>query len=263
MYGIDLSHHQVSSKLPWSTWNGQVDLVMVRACYGAELRDRQALEHVKNARAIGARVGLYAFFRPSQPAAKQFDVFLSVLEACSIREGDVVPALDIETDPLPQNQAVAKSWAGAVSEITQHLDAWCGSKSMPYITQADFDLLGRPPWILEADRPLWVAHYTSRPAPATPANRPWTIWQHRVAAFQHDGPGGYDKAQPLLDQNRINGPLPLIGATPPLATIAPDSAPQDPTQNDADWDELRDRGTLLQFPHWDLIEQAERHGRTV
>jgi hypothetical protein len=34
--------------------------------------------------------------------------------------------------------------------------------------------------------------------------------------------------------------------------------PPDPSHDDTNWDELRDRGMLLQFPHWDLIEAAER-----
>lgn len=101
-YAIDVSHHNPPDRLPWDKFAGHVDAVIVRVSYGAELRDRHAWAHVQRARAIGARVGYYHFFRPSQPVQKQWDVLRTQLEGLYVHEGDIVPAIDIELDPLPK-----------------------------------------------------------------------------------------------------------------------------------------------------------------
>lgn len=244
-YAIDLSHHQDPAALPWKSLAGNVHAVIARANYGAELKDRRCAEHVRRAREIGALVGLYLFYRPSQPVQKQFDVFRSVAELVDLGSGDIVPALDIEEDPYPKMQHVSASWAGPVLELAGKLDDWCGQLCMPYITQKDWRLLGAPGWILAPSRPLWVAHYTPRETPATPGGRACTMWQHRVGDFDPNGPGGYFKASPgriQLDQNRVLGELPLIGSTPARAFERVDTEDHD----DDEWALLRARETVRQ-----------------
>lgn len=207
-FGVDLSHHQDPAKVPWERFPGVVDFVLARASYGGGLRDRAVVEHARRARQTGARVGLYQFFRPSQTVADHLAMLRAVADAVSLTEGDIVPALDIELDPLPSAQPVSPSWEPACRELVEGIvDLW--GDCLVYITRREWGMLGKPAWVLE--RPLWVAHYTADAAPASPGGVVPTIWQHRVGPFDARGPGGYDAAHPDYDQDRLLRPLPLIG----------------------------------------------------
>jgi len=211
-YGIDLSHHQNPAKMPWDTWAGKVDFVMVRAAYGATMYDATAGAHVDRARAIGAKVGLYQFFRIGESVDSHLATLHEVMDACRIDDGDIVPALDIEGDPVPPpGKPVQPSWSGPTEELVGRIvETW--GNCLVYITQREWHLMGSPSWVLR--RPLWTAHYTPAAAPATPGGLPATIWQHRVGTFDPSGPGGFFQATadgPQVDQNRLLAPLPLVG----------------------------------------------------
>ena len=205
-YGIDVSHHQNPSKLPWSSFRGKVDFLMARATYGT-MPDKFTRSHITQGRSIGAKVGLYHFYRPTQPWAEQLEVFTRIVEqVCQV--GDICPAVDIEKDPFPApGHPVDSTWSEPCRLFTDNLVHRFGD-AIVYITQREWRSLGSVNWVL--NRPLWVAHYTSNPQPATPGNVVPYIWQHRVAPFVHNGTGGYDKNHPDLDQNRGIKPLPLI-----------------------------------------------------
>jgi lysozyme len=210
-YGIDVSHHQSPGALPWARIAQRSSFAIVRGSYGT-MRDRATVEHVRRARGAGLRVGLYHFYRPSQPVKDQLAVFRAQLEAASISVGDVVPAIDVELDPFPKETPVTPAWQGSILEFVDAMVSDFGD-CMVYITQREFNMLGAPAWLLS--RPLWVAHYTGAAKPATPGNKSATIWQHRVGPYDPDGAGGYVKERPELDQNRLLGTLPLIGAGVP------------------------------------------------
>lgn len=224
-YGIDVSHHQAPASLPWATFAESSSFAICRGSYGT-MKDRVTAEHVKRARALGLKVGLYHFFRPSQSVADQLAVFRAQLDLAKIGVGDIIPTIDVEADPLPKATPVSPAWQGSVLEFVDAMVSELGD-CMVYITQREFGMLGAPAWLLT--RPLWVAHYTGAAKPATPGNKPWTIWQHRVAPYDPNGPGGYDKAHPVLDQNRLAGELPLIGAVEPVvnSTLPPDDGEHD------------------------------------
>lgn len=206
-YGIDISHHQNPAKLPWDSFKGKVDFVIVRAAYG-KTPDIAAADHVRRARDIGAAVGLYSFYRPTQLRIDQQNVFFEqVYKLCQI--GDIAPTLDIEKDPYPSpGQPVSTLWSPLCREYVQSIQRAFGN-AIVYITQAEWKLLGSPDWVLQY--PLWVAHYTSKAEPLTPGNVKPHIWQHRVAPFMHNGPGGLSKnTTNNIDQNRGLKPLPTI-----------------------------------------------------
>lgn len=219
-FGIDLSHHQAPASLPWAKFAESSSFCICRGSYGT-MKDRVTAEHVKRARSAGLKVGLYHFFRPSQSVADQLAVFRAQLELARIGIGDIIPTIDVEADPLPKPMAVSPGWQVSVLEFVDSMVSELGN-CMVYITQREFGQLGAPAWLLS--RPLWVAHYTGASKPATPGGKPWTIWQHRVGPYDPDGPGGYDKAHPVLDQNRLAGALPLIGAVEPVvnSTLPPE-----------------------------------------
>lgn len=208
MYGLDLSHHQNPAALDWARFNGVVDFVIARSSYGAKLRDRHCAQHIARARAIGAKVGLYHFFRDIHDVRSQWDLLRSVADQVGITEGDIVPAIDIERDPMPSpGRDVSPQWSSKCQELVNCVVEEFGD-CLVYITQREFRMMGSPSWVLE--RPLWVAHYVNAAKPASPANQAPHIWQHRVARFDPNGPGGHDKAHPELDQNRGLKPLPLV-----------------------------------------------------
>jgi hypothetical protein len=207
-YGIDVSHHQNPSTLPWDSFRGHVDFVIVRANYGTRL-DARAKEHIQRARDIGAKVGLYSFFVHNQPQADQYAALQTASYDCGITMDDIVPALDIEDDEIG-HVPVNPSWSAPCEAFVEQVSRDFG-ECLVYITQRGHSMLGKPEWVLH--RPLWCAHYRDAP-PATPGNMPATIHQHYVGPFVPNHPGGYDKARPELDQNRLLLPLPLVGYRP-------------------------------------------------
>ena len=212
-YGIDVSHFQ--TPLQVKACAGKVSFVMVRASFGSALKDDRCVEHVRAARSIGAKVGLYHFFRPSQSVRDQFAVLCEMAELAGIGEGDIVPALDIERDPFddtipdhPHGRDVDPSWSEPAMYLSDMIVERFGD-CIAYVTHREWAAMGSPDWVL--DRPLWTAHYTSAAAPSTPGGKQATIWQHRVGLFDPNGPGGYfEHDRPQIDQSRLYLPLSLI-----------------------------------------------------
>lgn len=249
-YGVDVSHHQAPASLPWAKFAESSSFAIVRGSYGT-MRDRVTAQHVKFARAAGLKVGLYHFFRPSQSVVDQLAVFRSQLELAAIGAGDIIPTIDVEADPLPKATPVSPAWQGSV---LQFVDAMVSELSdcMVYITQREFGMLGAPAWLLS--RPLWTAHYTGAARPATPGNKPATIWQHRVGPYDPTGPGGYVSSAPVLDQNRLLGELPLIGAGSARPVV--NSALPQPAELDASDHGLEDLLEQIHGSSWERIQSA-------
>lgn len=209
-YGIDISAHQDPTKLPWAEFQGHIDFVIARASFGIVI-DNRAKEHVRRARGIGAKVGLYTFFRPSQPWSDQFQALRSVADGTNIGSGDIVPALDIEDDSIAP-EAVSPAWSARCQAFVEKIVNEYGD-AIVYISRRGWSMLGKPEWVLH--RPLWCPNYRVA-KPATPANMPATIWQHRVDVFEPNGPSTAPEPEPpgAIDQSRLLLPLPLIGYRP-------------------------------------------------
>jgi len=241
-YGVDVSAYQDPATLPWKAFESGLKFAICRAAYGAELRDARVQEHARRFRDLAVNLGLYLFFRNIHNVRKQFDLLCSVADAVRLGEGDIYPAIDIEADTFPKRRLVTPDWSGPAEELTNMIvERW--GNCLVYITRAEWRAMGSPTWVLE--RPLWVANYTNAPAPYVPGDLVPTIWQHRVAPFELNGGGGYNKAAPLLDQNRLIQPLPIIGldrtevgnaykerlqgliALTAAQALHPDEAPQD------------------------------------
>jgi GH25 family lysozyme M1 (1,4-beta-N-acetylmuramidase) len=206
-FGLDLSHWENPDTLPWESFRGKVDFVIARACYGSR-PDEKCAEHIRHAREIGAKVGVYCFYRPSLPVDGQAAALLAMMNQAGIGSGDIVPAVDIEADTFPKMQPVTPAWSGPTADFVGRLVTLFGD-ALIYQTQREWRQMGSPAWVLE--RPLWCAHYTSAPSPATPGGKAATIWQHRVGTFDPHGDGGsFPVGDPQLDQNRLLLPLPLI-----------------------------------------------------
>ena len=231
-HGIDLSHHQNPKAVPWERIAKECAFVICRATYGTH-RDELVVEHAARARRAGCAVGLYHFFRASQNVDDQLAAFCAAAEAASYAVGDIAPAIDIEDDPKVSQ--VGPSWDAALRTLALAFEQRYGTPPILYITQRDWARLGKPSWV------LWVAHYTQAKSPATPAGKPWLIWQHRVGPFEPAGSGGlYDPA--LYDQNQCCGDLPRITKTT-TGSVAPSFLG---SSSDPSWAELRARVEMSQ-----------------
>jgi GH25 family lysozyme M1 (1,4-beta-N-acetylmuramidase) len=237
-FGLDISHHQSLDVVPWASLLANNAFIYVRATYGTT-RDKRVLLHVEKARELGLTVGLYHFFRPSRPVVEQFETFATVADECAIGAGDLLPALDIEADPVPTMQHVSPAWDGPARKLCEmFVDTW--GDAVIYMTQREWGMLGKPTWVLE--HPLWVAHYTPRASPATPGGAPWSIWQYRVGRYDAD-PNNRStdaRAPRALDHNMATEPLPMI-ARPSATPVQLEPEPTIPYLglSDDDWAAMR------------------------
>lgn len=185
--GIDVSHHQFPGDMNWKVLRAGVSFCIARATYGTK-PDRYFFRHIQAARAEGVKVGGYHFFRQGQAARPQLEAFTAQLATAGIGPGDIIPAIDIE-DNHKFDGAPEHAKAALAEEICDALVRQFGD-CMVYGSQRDWSLFGKPDWWLR--RPLWVAHYTAAPKPATPGDLPWTIWQRAGDAHLTGYPGELD-----------------------------------------------------------------------
>jgi GH25 family lysozyme M1 (1,4-beta-N-acetylmuramidase) len=244
LHGCDVSTFQSPGLVDWT----KQDFGIVRATYGTR-PDAKTVQHVERIRAAGKVVGLYHFFRPDQNIDAQVEEFCKQAEACNLFTGDMLPCVDIEDYPDKFSGStavhwapVAPAWVDTLARLVENLEVRFGG-SILYVTQRDWHRLGKPEWVLE--RPLWVANYPGKgatsplKAPATPAGKPWRIWQWLV--------GPLDKqlqdhtSSRAVDQNVATSPLPLIGdgiyKPEPTVEVA-ESIPY-VLLSDDDWEDMR------------------------
>lgn len=209
-YGIDVSHHQDPDALWRNLIGDTADFCIVRASYGTRA-DRAAGRHVAHARRALMRVGMYAFWRPKQETKDQAAAFVAVASSCRLGDGDIVPAVDVESNDVSGERA-APGWNEGAEAFCRQLEGIYGSPPILYMSRTTWLLLGRPDWPLYF--PLWVPDYRPGPDVRSPGDMPPLIWQHRVSPWA--GPsdisiGDFDKERPELDHNRRFGILPSIG----------------------------------------------------
>ena len=177
--GIDVSH-----------WQGQIDwqavaksgakFMFCKATEGIFYNDRSFANNVKNAKAVGLRVGAYHFYEPSAPGDQQAKVFLDAVRGIEL---DMPPVVDVEKwdakflIPGGRQKYVA-SILGWLVSVQSAL------KVVPMVyTRASYwdNAIGVAGW--EKRYPLWVAHYKNIQGIATKPTLPkawdnWLVWQH-------------------------------------------------------------------------------------
>ena len=177
--GIDISH-----------WQGDIDWTQVRAA-GKEFAFMKASEDIDfvdttyglnraRAKAAGFVIGAYHFAQPDPlpgDAVAEADHFL---DTAGIADGDLPPVLDLErTGGL--TPGALRNW---VTAYLERIRERTGVRGVIY-TSPNFwaNNMASTDWFAtNGYRVVWVAHWTTAPAPTVPASDwagfGWTFWQY-------------------------------------------------------------------------------------
>jgi lysozyme len=191
LHGIDISHYQ--GKISWQKVAAAgITFVYAKATEGANTKDARFVTNINGMKSNGIIRGAYHFFRPAKDANLQAANFLSVVNL--LEPGDLPPALDIEVnDDLPADAIIS----GITTWISK-VESALGRTPVIY-TSAYFwnSKLGGCADFSKC--PLWVAHYTPKPAPNLPNGfADFTFWQHSEK-------GAINGITGSVDLNRFKG----------------------------------------------------------
>jgi GH25 family lysozyme M1 (1,4-beta-N-acetylmuramidase) len=201
--GIDLSHYQRVTN--WPGLAASNDFAIFKASEGRG-QDPAFATCAAAARENAMTWGAYHFFRPDVLVVDQINAYFAVLDAALYGQANLYPALDVESESgLP---FTAASHAAPVTAFLRAIVAKYG-KAIVYTSQMGWHQIGNPAIMSDPDVLLWVAHYTSNPAPAVPMGKQYTLWQHGLGPV----PGVVSSSG--VDLDLCPGDLPIIrGADP-------------------------------------------------
>ena len=155
-----------------------LQFVIARACYGTAI-DKAFGEHVRRGRAAGMQVGAYVFYRQHQSWEAQLALLAQQLDAAGLGAGDIVPAVDLETNSSGYDGPLdpASHNAGGRALVEAVAARW--GEAIVYLSPGHWLELVRPAWVSE--HAVWTAHWGVA-APAWPSD--WALWQCS-ASYQH------------------------------------------------------------------------------
>jgi GH25 family lysozyme M1 (1,4-beta-N-acetylmuramidase) len=197
--GIDVSHWQ--NTIDWSLVAASGKrFAYMKASEGTTLVDQTYASNRAQAKAYGLIVGAYHFARPNRTpgdAVAEADYFLAMSQVAA---GDLLPVLDLEVNgglsPVELQEWV-KGYLGRIYERT-------GARGVIYTSPSFWrNSMADTSWFAaNGYRTLWVAHWTSGPAPSVPAwnwgGIGWTFWQYTSS-------GTVPGISGRVDLNRYNG----------------------------------------------------------
>lgn len=215
--GIDVSEFQKT--IDWTQVGpAGVKFAYIRATEGTTIQDANFVQNWQGAEKAGIPVGPYHYFTTASAVSTQIDNFVN--ETKLVDSGNLPPVLDVENPAQFKNFTTAQS----VAMIQQWLDgvqAKTGIQPMLYMS-SNFSakVLGNAP---QFDKyKLWVADYTTDPAPLVP--KPWTGWDF----WQHSDTGAVKGITGDVDLDTFNGAeqnLPVIKPVQPVAPVTPEAKP--------------------------------------
>jgi lysozyme len=189
-----------------SKWNGTWNAAKAKAA-GAEfvfMKSSQStwtdIRFVTNwqlAKSAGILRGAYHYLDYTKPAREQANYMADLLQN---DPGDLPPVVDYEQKRSDDNTAAARAY---LREFVETLKTRGYPKPIVYTSPGFWSTYGEKDnyW---AQYTLWIAHYTTAPAPSVP--NPWlrwTFWQ-----FTEKGPGEmYGTESFNVDVNRFDGSL--------------------------------------------------------
>lgn len=217
--GIDVSEYQGSIDWQQVGASGK-SFAYIRAGDGSSYDDPDFQSNWNGARAAGITRGAYLFFEPSMDPGAQAGLLEQQLRSVHFVQGDLTPAIDVETTDGEPASTVVANLQTAVSDLGSYLGV------LPVIyTSPDWwdNTIGSSAFTKD---PLWVADWCgSCSSPSLPASgwggNGWSAWQYSDAGSVPGIQGSVD-----LDQGG-DSPLPYwepfrpqVGALG--ATVTPD-----------------------------------------
>lgn len=207
--GIDVSYYQ--GTIDWAAVKADgVEFAFSRISDGLNSPDSKFAANWAGSKAAGVLRGAYQYFRPSQDALAQADLFLEKLGP--LGADDLPPVIDVEADGgLSPSQIAAK-----VRIWIDRVEAATGRRPIIY-TGFYFwrDSVGGADFL---PSPLWHAQYTTAACPNIAA--PWTDW----AIWQFTDSGRVAGITGNVDVNRFNGTreqlVALTGEPRPCGVVA-------------------------------------------
>jgi lysozyme len=189
--GVDVSAWQNPESMQWDLlFDKGFSFAYVRGVRGGKEVDHTAATHVRRAKAAGFDVGLYGFFSPFIPPLMQTILMRDAHRVCGVGDGDLAPALDIESYSA---QTSSVDWVEKAVEILEVYEKIWGS-AIRYHNVNDWYRMGQPEALERW--PLWLADYTP------PEDLPCLIWQYKSGQIH-----GYPHK---LDQNIAHEEIPRI-----------------------------------------------------
>jgi lysozyme len=210
--GIDVSGHQRG--ISWDAIKrAGIGFAFVKATEGVGFVDAAFERHLAEARRVGIPVGAYHFARPDTNVSERDPLAEAdhFLETVPLREGDLLPVLDLETPGLPDERMV--EWA---EKWLERVAARIGEPPVLYTFPSFWrDRVGDSRAFKKY--PLWLASYgpnDGRPHDAEPVGG-WSS----IAVHQYTSKGRIAGHDGELDLNRLMEGWTLgklkIGAPPP------------------------------------------------
>lgn len=206
--GIDVSVYQGS--VDWAAVKkAGKDFAFIRACYGTGSIDSRYSANWQNAKAAGVIRGAYQFFRPSQDALQQAQVFLKYN---TTEDGDLAPVIDIEVSEGVSGAVITekvKTWLNAVKAAT-------GRTPIIYTSPAFWRSLPNTGTL--GGYTLWIANWGVS-SPGIPS--PWTNWTF----WQYSETGSVSGISGAVDLNYFNGDLTSLKALANTPAPQPEPTP--------------------------------------
>lgn len=233
LQGIDVSQYQ--GGISWSQVAASgISFAYIRAGDGASYDDPNFQTNWKGARGAGVIRGAYLYFEPSEDPTAQANLLLKQLSAVGFLQGDLVPAIDVETTNGLPPATVAANLQTTVSVVSRAIGALPAIYTSPQWWDSNVASSA-----LTAD-PLWVANWCGSCAgPSMPASNwgghGWAIWQYSDAGSVPGIAGSVD-----LDQTGGASPFPYYEPFRPYVgavstTVTPDGTQllfwQDPSND--------------------------------
>ena len=217
--GIDVSRFQ--GKIKWQrVADDGIDFAFVQASRGSGGdcavapddcgADGQYERSYGLAREAGIRVGAYhrAFAggggrkRTQRDARKESRLFVDVVG--SLRDGDLLPALDLETPFGGLSQKELRRWVRVWLDRVQKK---LGEKPIIYTNTTSWNATGDTRKFARAGHHLWVANWGVK-KPSVPAGNwdgeGWSVWQHTSSGRVKGIDGNVDLNRLRVDLSRIS-----------------------------------------------------------
>jgi lysozyme len=189
---IDVSHFDGSPD--WTkVRSAGIQGVIHKATQGKTYVDPTFATARQTVPAAGFLWGAYHFGTGDEPGKEQAQFFLDTVKP----DAQTVCAIDFETNPTGTQMTLPEmlDWINTVEQATGRWPLVYGGKSLLFT-----DIASTPEPTL-AKCPLWIAQYTTAPAPSNIPPQVWQTW----TLWQYTETGTVDGITVDVDRERFNG----------------------------------------------------------